>query len=118
MLMMSHVTQEAEAAERGTSPMTATCRAIVGAVVGLGVDQEDRKRTWMADADEALRRGSVHTARAILVHARTKFPGKKSIWRYNSDVMPLCLISTPRKITFGINVGWHLLLYADRDCHG
>lgn len=61
--------------------MTATCRAIVTAVVDLGVEAEDRKRTWMADADEALRRGSVHTARAILGHARTVFPGKKSIWR-------------------------------------
>lgn len=90
------VTQEAEAAERGASPMTATCRAIVGAVVGLGVDQEDRKRTWMADADEALRRGSVHTARAILVHARTKFPGKKSIWRSASDGVPLLLTPTTR----------------------
>ena len=61
--------------------MVATCRAIVGAVVGLGVEEEDRKRTWMADADDALRRGSVHTARAILAHSRTVFPGKKSIWR-------------------------------------
>ena len=61
--------------------MVATCRAIVAAVIGLGVEEEDRKRTWMADADEALRRGSVDTARAILRHARSVFPGKKSIWK-------------------------------------
>jgi pre-mRNA-processing factor 6 len=74
-------TQEAEAAERASAPMVQTCRAIVGAVIGLGVEEEDRKRTWMADGDEALRRGSVETARAILRHARSVFPGKKSIWK-------------------------------------
>jgi pre-mRNA-processing factor 6 len=73
--------KEAEAAERGDAPMAATCRAIVGEVVGLGVDAEDRKRTWMADAEEALRRGSVETARAIYAHALAAFPGKKGIWR-------------------------------------
>lgn len=78
--------KEAEAAERGTPPMIVTCQAIVSAVVGLGVDNEDRKRTWMADADETLRRGSVHTARAILVHARSVFPGKKSIWRREAQL--------------------------------
>lgn len=30
--------------------MVATCRAIVKEVVGHGVEEEDRKRTWMADA--------------------------------------------------------------------
>jgi hypothetical protein len=30
--------------------MLATCRAIVKEVVGHGVEEEDRKRTWMADA--------------------------------------------------------------------
>lgn len=61
--------------------MTATCRALVAEVIGLGVEEEDRKRTWMADADEVLKRGSVHTARAIYAHATSVFPGKKSVWR-------------------------------------
>lgn len=30
--------------------MVSTCRAIVKEVVGHGVEEEDRKRTWMADA--------------------------------------------------------------------
>ncbi len=76
-----HQRQEAEAAERGSPAMVQTCRAIVAAVIGLGVEEEDRKRTWMADAEEAQRRSSVDTARAILRHARTLFPGKKSIWK-------------------------------------
>ena len=37
--------------------MVATCRAIVGMAVGLGVEPEDRSRTWKADAEEALKRG-------------------------------------------------------------
>ena len=42
--------QEAEASEKSTPPMVATCRAIVKEVVGHGVEEQDRKRTWMADA--------------------------------------------------------------------
>lgn len=62
--------------------MIATCQALVKEVIGLGVEEEDRKRTWMADADEVLKRGSVHTARAIFAHATHVFPGKKSVWRW------------------------------------
>ena len=61
--------------------LTATCIACVKAVIDLGIEEEDRKRTWMADADEAIKRGSVETARAIYGHALSVFPGKKSIWR-------------------------------------
>jgi hypothetical protein len=42
--------QEAEASEKSQPPMVGTCRAIVKEVVGLGVEEQDRKRTWMADA--------------------------------------------------------------------
>jgi hypothetical protein len=49
--------QEAEAAERSDPPMLATCRALVGVAVALGVEAEDRSRTWKADAEEALKRG-------------------------------------------------------------
>ncbi len=73
--------KEAEASERSVPPMTGTCRAIVKAVVGLGVDDEDRKRTWMADAEECIRRGSIETARAIYGVALAAFPGKASVWR-------------------------------------
>ena len=73
--------QEAEACERLDPPMIATCQALVSTVIGLGVEPEDRKRTWMADADELLKRGSVETARAIYKKACEDFPGKKSVWR-------------------------------------
>ena len=34
--------------------MVATCQAIVKAVIGIGVEEEDRKRTWKADAEVRL----------------------------------------------------------------
>jgi hypothetical protein len=46
--------QEAEAAEQASPPMVATCQAIVKAVIGIGVEEEDRKRTWKADAEVRL----------------------------------------------------------------
>lgn len=61
--------------------MVASSTAIVEEVIGLGVEEEDRQRTWMADAEEAERRGSVQTARAIYQHAITVFPGQYEVWR-------------------------------------
>ncbi len=43
--------QEAEAAEQANPPMVATCQAIVKEVIEIGVEEEDRKRTWKADAE-------------------------------------------------------------------
>jgi pre-mRNA-processing factor 6 len=46
-------------------------------VVGLGVEEEDRKRTWMGDAEEAAKRGSAETARSIYGALITAFPGER-----------------------------------------
>ncbi|CAL9228663.1 unnamed protein product [Arabidopsis halleri] len=40
-------------------------------IIGFEVDEEDRKRTWVADAEECKKRGSIETARAIYAHALT-----------------------------------------------
>ena len=42
--------KEAEIAEKADPPSIATCRAIVKATIGEGVEEEDKKRTWKADA--------------------------------------------------------------------
>ena len=42
--------QEAEAAERAEPPMVSTCREIVRTVVDYGVEKDDWKKTWKADA--------------------------------------------------------------------
>ena len=71
----------AEECEACEPPAVATCHAIVRATGGEGVDEEDRKATWIADAEECAERGSVETARAIYAHALSVFPSKKGIWR-------------------------------------
>lgn len=73
--------KEAENAERTQPPMVATCRAIVKAVCGLGVDAADLEATLVADAEECAKRGSVETARALYAVALATFPGQASIWR-------------------------------------
>jgi len=70
--------KEAEAAEQAAAPLT--CAAIVRHTIGLGVEPEDRRRTWLDDADACLARSSVETARAVFAHALALFPTKKVIW--------------------------------------
>ncbi|OQR95081.1 pre-mRNA-processing factor [Achlya hypogyna] len=70
--------QEAEACERAGAPLT--CAALVRQTLGLGVEEEDRKRTWMDDAETFTGRQALATAKAIYAHALATFPGKKSIW--------------------------------------
>jgi len=72
--------RDAEACEKAEPPAPATAGAIVAAVCGEGVEEADRKRTWLADAEEAARRGAAHTARAIFALAIQSFPAKKSVW--------------------------------------
>lgn len=57
-----------------------TCQAIIYNVVGIGVDEEDRKHTWMEDAEACAVNGAIECARAIYTHAISVFPSKKSIW--------------------------------------
>ncbi|KAF8059986.1 STA1 [Scenedesmus sp. PABB004] len=73
--------REAEAAERATPACIATCKAIVAEVVGIGVEEEDRRRTWMGDAEEAARRGSIETARSVYGALLAAYPSKPSVWR-------------------------------------
>uniref|UniRef100_T1JN63 Pre-mRNA-processing factor 6 n=1 Tax=Strigamia maritima TaxID=126957 RepID=T1JN63_STRMM len=57
-----------------------TCQAIIRTVIGVGVEDEDRKHTWMEDAEACASQGTYECARAIYAHALAVFPSKKSIW--------------------------------------
>ncbi|GKF88450.1 protein stabilized1, partial [Tanacetum coccineum] len=46
---------------------------------GIGVEEEDCKAIWVADAEECKKRGSIETARAIYSLALAVFLRKKSI---------------------------------------
>ena len=70
--------REAENAERNGAVVT--CQSIIKETIGIGVEDEDRKRTWMDDAEARIANGCLETARAIYAHALTVFPTKKSIW--------------------------------------
>jgi pre-mRNA-processing factor 6 len=75
-----HWLKEAEACEKQDPPATETCKQIVRVTIGVGVEDEDRKRTWKADAEECIKRRSFETARAIYAHATATFPAKKGLW--------------------------------------
>ncbi|KAL9188631.1 hypothetical protein ACHAXT_007009 [Thalassiosira profunda] len=76
--------KEAEAAEAAGAPLTSA--AIVKCTVGRGVDDEDRHRTWSDDANAALSRNAIATARAILAHGLAAFPTKRSLWLQAVDL--------------------------------
>eukprot|EP00096_Caligus_rogercresseyi_P012966 TRINITY_DN5633_c0_g3_i1.p1 TRINITY_DN5633_c0_g3~~TRINITY_DN5633_c0_g3_i1.p1 ORF type:complete len:932 (+),score=268.10 TRINITY_DN5633_c0_g3_i1:125-2920(+) len=69
-----------DAMESDKSGSTLTCQAIIKAVIGIGVEEEDQKHTWMEDAEACMDAGAYESARAIFSHALSIFPAKKSIW--------------------------------------
>lgn len=69
-----------DAVECEKSQSILTCQAIIRCVVGIGVEDEDRKHTWMEDAEAVAAQGAQECARAIYAHALSVFPSKKSIW--------------------------------------
>ncbi|CAM9150782.1 unnamed protein product, partial [Ectocarpus fasciculatus] len=73
--------KEAEECEQADAHQT--CRSIVYNTIHLGVDEEDRRRTWMDDAEACLSHApplGIVTARSIYAYMLSVFPGKKSIW--------------------------------------
>lgn len=70
--------KEAENAERSSAPYTSA--SIVKHTIGIGIDAEDRQRTWADDAKIALKNGAIATSRAILAHSLAVFPTKRSLW--------------------------------------
>ncbi|XP_013768209.1 pre-mRNA-processing factor 6 [Pundamilia nyererei] len=70
--------QDAEECDKASS--VATCQAVIRAVIGIGIEEEDRKHTWMEDAESCVAHGALECARAIYAHALQVFPSKKSVW--------------------------------------
>lgn len=64
-----------------------TCQNIIQETLGWGLDEDDdRKKTWMDDAESSISRGRYETARAIYAYALRVFYTKKSIWRAAADL--------------------------------
>lgn len=73
-----HWFKEAVEAEKGQS--VHTCRAIIKAIIEYNVEEEDRKHTWISDAEACMSQQAFECARAVFEHALSVFPRKKSIW--------------------------------------
>jgi pre-mRNA-processing factor 6 len=71
--------QEAEKCEAEGSPLTA--QAIVKATIHADVEEEDRKQTWLEDAERAEKGGFFEVARAAFVVLLETFPTSPSVWR-------------------------------------
>ena len=54
-----------------------TCGAITRQVLNIGVEVEDRRRTWLDDAEKALGEGAIETAKAIFAYMLTEFASKE-----------------------------------------
>jgi len=85
MLSRERWIEEAEKCEKDGGGVL-TCQAIIKATIGMGIDDEDRKRIWLDDAESAIAKGCYDTARAIYAHALRVFPQKKGIWRRAADL--------------------------------
>ncbi|KAI6191739.1 PRP6-like protein [Aphelenchoides bicaudatus] len=59
---------------------TKTATSIIKHVIGIGVEEEDRKSTWLEDADWFKRESAFECARSIYAFMLTEFPTKKGIW--------------------------------------
>lgn len=69
-----------EAMDAEDNKYVTTCQAIVRNTIALGVEDDDRKKTWVDDANSAIQSRHFETARAIFAHALSVFPTKKSLW--------------------------------------
>ena len=54
-----------------------TCGAIVRSVLEIGVEPEDRRRTWVDDGEKALKEGAIETAKAIFAYTLSVFPNRE-----------------------------------------
>lgn len=71
--------KDAEEAEKSGSKVTA--QKIIQKVVSIGVDEQDKKHTWIADAESCEEHGFYECARAIYSVAIAQLPNKKGIWK-------------------------------------
>jgi pre-mRNA-processing factor 6 len=73
--------KEAEESEHAGAKVT--CQAIIKNTIHLGVEDEDRKATWMDDAESCLTNShppAIETARAIYQVALITFPTTRALW--------------------------------------
>lgn len=73
-----HWMEDAIESEKSGSLLTA--QAIIKAIIEHGIDEEDRKHTWLEDASHLASQQAFECTRAVYAQALSVFPNKKSIW--------------------------------------
>lgn len=79
-VVMSRESWLQEAIKCETAGSVATCHAIVCVCLGLGIDELDRRNTWMNDAERFTHEGNYETARAVLEQVVSSFPDDEAAW--------------------------------------
>uniref|UniRef100_A0A336MK64 Pre-mRNA-processing factor 6 n=1 Tax=Culicoides sonorensis TaxID=179676 RepID=A0A336MK64_CULSO len=78
-----------EAMEAEKSGAIKVCQAIIRAVIGVGVEEEDRKQTWIDDAENCAKEGAFECARAalnLLEEAVKVFPDFDKLWMMKGQI--------------------------------
>uniref|UniRef100_A0A0N5APJ7 Pre-mRNA-processing factor 6 n=1 Tax=Syphacia muris TaxID=451379 RepID=A0A0N5APJ7_9BILA len=78
-----HWLKDAVDAEKAQCKLTS--QAIISNVLGFGVEEEDKKHTWLEDAESFVAQEAFECARAVYTHALNVYPNKKSIWFAAAD---------------------------------
>lgn len=68
------VLQDAEECDKAGS--VATCQAVIRAVIGIGIEEEDRKHTWMEDADSVSWLNLEHKTSRITAQCTAQLSGQ------------------------------------------
>lgn len=65
-------------AENAKCPIT--CQSIIRNVISLGVEDEDKRTTWLGDAENFEKENAFVCVRAVYAVAIQEFPRKRSVW--------------------------------------
>ncbi len=112
--------QEAEAAERAEPPMVSTCREIVTAVIDYGVEKDDWKKTWKADAQvgpffpfhlqQDTRHVPIHNMHALVSFTKGQDQACGVLSCFIDGVSTGCALTCLRTLTQ--LVGWNMAVSA------
>ncbi|EGW10560.1 Pre-mRNA-processing factor 6 [Cricetulus griseus] len=84
--------QDAEECDRAGS--VATCQAVMRAVIGIGIEEEDRKHTWMEDADSVFMKsvklewvlGNITAAQELCEEALRHYEDFPKLWMMKGQI--------------------------------
>ncbi|VFV33262.1 pre-mrna-processing factor 6 [Lynx pardinus] len=84
--------QDAEECDKAGS--VATCQAVMRAVIGIGIEEEDRKHTWMEDADSVFMKsvklewvlGNIAAAQELCEEALKHYEDFPKLWMMKGQI--------------------------------